>query len=112
MTGEEKIAEALIMVDDTKQKIQSKYNKVMEKIIFYQHEIQRISSESSHHSQEWINNKIKSLQTKIEELTINVQKWMNDQLENVENWLNNIKEEIKNFIEQLSNSLVLAITGI
>ena len=112
MTGTEKIVEATKTVNDIKQTIQKKYDKTMEKIAFYQSEIQRVLSEASYHSQKWINDKIETIKSKIQELMNKVKKWMEEQLKKAQDWLTEVQNDIEEFIKDLLVSMVLAIAGI
>ena len=112
MNGTDKIAEAAQTVNEIKQTIQDKYDKVMGKIEFYRNEIQIITSESTKHTEDWINKKTKKLKEKIQDLTDKVKNWMEEQLRKAQEWLSEIKKEIEDFILQLSSSMVLAIAGI
>lgn len=112
MTGAEKIVEATKIVNDIKQTIQKKYDKVMSKIAEYQSEIQRVLSEASYHSQKWINDKIETIKSKIEKLTNDAKKWMEEQLQKAQNWLTEVQNDIEEFIKDLLISMVLAIAGI
>lgn len=112
MTGPEKIKEATETVNDIKQTIQEKYDKVMGKIAEYQSEIQRVLSEASYHSQKWINDKIGTIKSKIEKLTNDAKKWMEEQLQKAQNWLAEVQKDIENFIKELLASMILAIAGV
>lgn len=112
MTGAEKIVEATKTVNDIKQTIQKKYDKTMEKIAFHQSEIQRVLSKASYHSQKWVNDKIETIKSKIQELMNKVKKWMEEQLKKAQDWFTEVQNDIEEFIKNLLVSMVLAITGI
>ena len=104
MNGASKKIEAMQTLNDIKNNIQSKYDKIMKRIGALKNELDKLDDASKSHSELWVKERRKTINDKIDRLTNDSKKWQDEQLKKAQNWLSNVESEANNSVIDLKTT--------